>query len=336
MQARDLGWRDDVVSALNGLELEPDAPLSRRTTFGIGGPADLLVIVNTEAELVRTLSVVEQQRLPLFVLGGGSNLLVGDGGIRGVVVTLKGDLAQLTVEDGGRRVVVGCGCTFPRLTRTCIDLGWPGAVGWMGTPGQVGGAVLMNAGSNRGELGTDVVEVHAVSAHGTRVYAKDACAFGYRTSIFQRAGIGGALQDQPADSSVTSTDQEPTYLVLTRVILECEKFATEKAQELDAEAKELLARRHRTQPKLRSAGSLFKNPPGDFAGRLIEAAGLKGVTMGRAQVSPVHANFVVNLGGATAADVVGLANHIIATVHERFGVQLVWEVRRVGEFVEAP
>jgi len=330
--ARDLSWRDDVVAALAGLEVELDAPLSKRTTFGIGGPADLLVTANTEADVVRVLAVVAAGALPLFVLGGGSNLLVGDGGIRGVVLTLRGDLAEQRIEDDGHRIVVGCGCTFPRLTRTALDLGWPGAVGWMGTPGQVGGAVLMNAGSNLGEVGADVAFVHAVSADGVHVYDREACGFSYRNSVFQRSGVGGARRDQVTDISVTSTDQRMTYLVLTRAILQCEKSATEKAKELDAHAKELLARRHRTQPKLRSAGSLFKNPPGDFAGRLIEAAGLKGFTMGRAQVSLVHANFIVNLGGASAADVVAVADHAVAVVREQSGVELQWEVRRVGEF----
>ena len=337
MSARDVSWRDDVVEALAGLETEIDAPLSKRTTFGIGGPADLLVRATSDDDVRRVLALVDARALPLFVLGGGSNLLVGDGGIRGVVLTLAGDLAQQTVENGGARIVVGCGCTFPRLTRTCLDLGWTGAVGWMGTPGQVGGAVLMNAGSHHGELGSDVIEVHAVDAEGSHVFTREQCGFGYRTSIFQRRGVGGARRDAPVDqavdTSVTSTDQQTKHLVLTRVILGCEKFATEKAKELDAHAKELLARRHRTQPKLRSAGSLFKNPQGDFAGRLIEAAGLKGFTVGRAQVSPIHANFVVNLGGASAADVVAVAEHVIEVVRATSGTELQWEVRRVGEFI---
>lgn len=350
MTAASLSWRDDVVASLTGvggLELEIDAPLSKRTTFGIGGPADLLVTANTDADVVAVLTVVEQHGLPLFVLGGGSNLLVGDGGIRGVVLTLRGDLAEQRIEDGGATVVVGAGCTFPRLTRTALDLGWPGALGWMGTPGQVGGALLMNAGSIHGEIGADVVEVHAVSVDGPQVFTREQCGFAYRSSVFQRRGVGGARRDGASegdqsitsasgsrdDSSLTSTDQQTKHLVLTRAILRCEKFATEKARELDAQAKELLARRHRTQPKLRSAGSLFKNPVGDFAGRLIEASGLKGFTMGRAQVSPVHANFVVNLGGARAADVVAVADHVVATVKRDHGVELVWEVRRVGEFV---
>jgi UDP-N-acetylmuramate dehydrogenase len=327
----DLTWRPALLERLvtvPGLEVEVDAPLSKRTTFGIGGPADVLVEAGDERQVQAVLAAIADAGVPLFVLGGGSNLLVGDGGIRGVVLTLGGDLASLAIEDGGRRLVVGCGCTFPRLTRTALDLGWPGAVGWLGTPGQVGGAVLMNAGSRWGEIGSDVVEVIAVDATGERRFDRDQCAFAYRTSVFQQRGVGGAR----VDTSITSADQESLRLVLTRVILQCDNSSTEKAKELDATAKELLARRHRTQPRLRSAGSLFKNPPGDFAGRLIEAAGLKGFTVGRAQVSEVHANFIVNLGGAMAQDVVAVADHVATTVKQHSGVSLEWEVRRVGDF----
>lgn len=328
MTTLDLSWRDAAIAALAGIEVVVDAPLSKRTTFGIGGPADLLAIAKTDAEVSRVLKVVDHAGVPLFVLGGGSNLLVKDGGVRGVVLSLGGDLAALVISENGKSIEVGAGCTFPRLTKTAIELGWPSAVGWMGTPGQVGGALLMNAGSRWGEIADVVVEVVGCDADGVHRFAKADCAFAYRTSVFQRRAEEEARQ---VDVSVISPDRKVKRLVLTRGILRCDNSATEKAKELDAQAKELLARRHRTQPKLRSAGSLFKNPPGDFAGRLIEASGLKGFTVGRAQVSPVHANFVVNLGGATAADVCAVADHVIAKVSADHGVVLEWEVRRVGE-----
>ncbi len=338
MTTRDLSWRNDAIAALtpdrlddSALEIVVDAPLAKRTTFGIGGPADLLAIAKSDDDVARVLQVVEQQRLPLFVLGGGSNLLVRDGGVRGVVLTLAGDLAALVisndVSETGKTVEVGAGCTYPRLTKTCLELGWPSAVGWMGTPGQVGGALLMNAGSWWGEIADVVVDVTAATSQGVRVLSKEECGFGYRTSSFQRGPEG---LNAEFDASITSVDRQVSRVVLTRAKLRCDKSAIEKAGELDAQAKELLTRRHQTQPKVRSAGSLFKNPPGDFAGRLIEACGLKGFTVGRAQVSPVHANFVVNVGGATAADVVAVADHVIAAVQQRFAVTLEWEVRRVG------
>lgn len=305
---------DDAAAALAGLgvEMERNAPLAKRTTFGIGGPADLLVVAKEEAHVVYALRAAEQHDLPVFVLGGGSNLLVGDGGIRGLVLTLSGQLASLQVLDGGSAIHVGAGVTYPRLTRTALDLGWPPAVGWMGTPGQVGGALIMNAGTKHGEIGDVVIEVRGASVDGVRVFDRSACEFSYRNSFFQRSA---------------------SRLVLTSASLRCDSRETDETatEKLDTMAKELLHRRHASQPKLRSAGSIFKNPPGDYAGRLIEAAGLKGFTVGRAQVSPVHANFVVNLGGATAADVVAVATHAQTKVRDQFGVTLEWEVRRVGE-----
>lgn len=303
---------DAVARALEGIEQERSAVLARRTTFGIGGPADLLLIARDESEVVRALAAAAQHGVPVFVLGGGSNLLVGDGGIRGLVLTLSGALASLQVLEGGAAIHVGAGVTYPRLTRTALDLGWPSAVGWMGTPGQVGGALIMNAGTRHGELGDVVVEVRGASAAGVHHFDRLACGFAYRSSAF------------------------PPKTVLTSAQLRCDTRKTDESEGLDTMAKDLLHRRHASQPKLRSAGSIFKNPPGDFAGRLIEACGLKGFTVGRAQVSPVHANFVVNLGGALAADVVAVATHAQALVVERFGVKLEWEVRRVGEHLPSP
>lgn len=299
---------DTIVAALADMPCERDAPMSKRTTFGIGGPADVLVSPRNEAELARVIAAIEELRLPWFILGGGSNLLVADRGIRGVVLSLAGELTSLEVEEDGAVLHVGAGVSFPRLTRKAIDLGWPSAIGWMGTPGQVGGALKMNAGTRDGEIGDVVVEVRAVTTSGVRTFSREACGFRYRNSAF------------------------PVDAVLTRAILRCDDRKIDEVGELDRVAKELLAKRHRTQPKLRSAGSLFKNPPGDHAGRLIEAAGLKGARRGSAQISEAHANFVVNLGGATADDVLALATLAQDEVKARFGVELEWEVKRVGEF----
>jgi UDP-N-acetylmuramate dehydrogenase len=303
---------DDVAAGLSGIEHVRDVVLAKRTTFGIGGPADLLVTTTTDAEVVTVLRLARDHGVPVTVLGGGSNLLVADAGVRGVVLTLGGALASLRVFDDGKSIEVGAGVTYPRLTRTALDLGWPAAVGWMGTPGQVGGALKMNAGTRDGELGDVVVEVRAASADGAVTIARAECGFGYRQSKFS------------------------TALVLTSTLLHCEDRRSHEAEALDRKAKELLAKRHQSQPKLRSAGSIFKNPPGDFAGRLIEAAGLKGFSVGGAAISDVHANFVVNRGGARAADVLAVATHAQRVVQERFSVALEWEVRRIGDFDALP
>jgi UDP-N-acetylmuramate dehydrogenase len=297
-----------ATADLAGLAVERGVLLAKRTTFGIGGPADLLVQAATPDDVVRVLAVSRDRGLPLFILGGGSNLLVGDRGIRGITLVLTGQLASLEVRDGGRTIEVGAGVTYPRLTRTALDLGWKPAVGWMGTPGQVGGALKMNAGTRHGEIGDTVVEVRLALPDGVQTLPKAACGFGYRTSAF------------------------PVGSVLTSTLLQCDSRQTDEMEALDAMAKELLHRRHQSQPKLRSAGSIFKNPPGDYAGRLIEACGLKGYAVGNARISEVHANFVVNAGGATAQDVVSVAEHARRSVQEKFGVALEWEVRRVGEF----
>lgn len=296
------------VAALADIPFSLDVPMAKRTTLGIGGPADVLVSPRREEELVHVLRSAETLGLPVFFLGGGSNLLVADRGIRGVVVALAGELAAIAVREQGARLDVGAGVTFPRLTRTALDLGWQPAIGWMGTPGQVGGALKMNAGTRDGEIGDVVESVYGATARGVLTFSHAEAGFRYRGSEF------------------------PHEVVLTRTILRCDDRRTVEIEELDRVAKELLAKRHRTQPKLRSAGSLFKNPPGDFAGRLIEAAGLKGRRIGQAQISEVHANFFVNLGGATAADICALAALARGEVERRFGVTLEWEVRRVGDF----
>lgn len=298
----DLRARAPAIAATEGVSL------AKRTTFGIGGPADVLVEARSPDEVAAVLAWTRDHGLPIFVLGGGSNLLIADKGIRGCVLTLVGPLKEHRVEAEGTRLVVGAACSFPRLTRTAIDLGWPSAIGWIGTPGQVGGALRMNAGSRDGEIGDVVIEVSGTTPDQHLVLRREECGFRYRGSEF------------------------PSDIVLTSVILQCDKHRNEDPKALDVRARELLARRHRTQPKLRSAGSIFKNPPGDYAGRLIEAAGLKGLTQGGARISEVHANFIVNAGGALAADVIALAQVAERTVAERFGVRLEWEVRRIGDF----
>jgi UDP-N-acetylmuramate dehydrogenase len=299
---------DEACAALAGLDVRRDEPMARHTTFGIGGPADLWVRARDEAEVQRVLQVADQHQLALVVVGGGSNLLVGDGGVRGVTLTLGGALATLAVRDDGRVIDVGAACPFGHLTNAALDLGWPPAVGWFGTPGQVGGALVMNAGTREGQIGDVVVEVRASSAAGPLRLPRSACGFGYRASVF------------------------PAGAVLTGACLQCDSHKTDESETLKAMAQAQLTRRHATQPKLRCAGSFFKNPPGDYAGRLIEAAGLKGLAIGGARISEVHANFVVNTGGATARDVVAVAEHAQRIVKAQSGVNLEWEVRRVGEF----
>lgn len=284
-------------------------PLAPFTTFNIGGPADIIVFPRTPHELFVVMQAAHQHALPTFFLGGGSNLLISDEGIRGVVINLSGEMEQLSVSDDGKEIFVGTAVTFPKLTKVALDLGWEGALGWHGTPGSVGGALKMNAGGPLGEIGAVVQSVSGVSLAGHHEFSHSDAGFTYRNSKF------------------------PPNTVLTFAKLRCETACKTFGKELSQKSKELVIRRKQTQPKQRSAGSMFKNPPNDFAGRLIEAAGLKGKRLGDAQISDVHANFLVNLGRATAQDVYALSKLARDTVLAQSGILLEYEVKLVGNFV---
>ncbi len=300
-------WVDAYVAAC-GAPTRLGVALAPFTTFRIGGPADVLVEPADEAQAVAAWNMAHHMGIPVTVLGGGSNVLIADAGVRGMVLRLSGRLSAIVVKDDGGAVDVGAGASFARLTKTCMGLGWPRSNGWVGTPGTVGGAFIMNAGSKLGEVGEVVESVRAVVDGAVTVLTRAQCGFAYRTSAFPKRSLllGGTLRCANADPDLST---------------EIEKAATES-----------LLRRKASQPKEHSAGSIFKNPPNDYAGRLIEACGLKGTQEGGARISPTHANFIVNVGGATAANVLALAARAQRDVAQQFGVALEWEVRRIGEF----
>lgn len=306
-------WRERLVAAIGEDRVDFDAPLAPRVAFRIGGPADALVRP-TSAEMLRdTLEVARAFALPVTVLGTGSNVLVADAGIRGIVLRLAGELADVHVgpgEDGRASIEVGAGALNAQLVALALNLDLVG-IEFLGTiPGTFGGALIMNAGAHGGEIGPYVVEVKLIDASGAIVARPAAdCGFAYRTSAF---APGEVLVS--ARLSVGSGD----------------------AKAARAHLRSMRERRRATQPlDWPNAGSLFKNPPGDFAGRLIEACGLKGHAIGGARISTLHANFVVNEGGATAADVVAVASAAQQAVEARFGVRLEWEVRRLGDWTPA-
>jgi UDP-N-acetylmuramate dehydrogenase len=294
------------ISEIGDVPHKREEKLAAYTTFNIGGPADVMVFPRSPSELSRVMRSAHSFGLPTFFLGGGSNLLISDLGIRGVVLQLVGEMEQLTVSEDGKEIIVGAAVSFPKLTKTALDLGWQGALGWHGTPGLVGGALKMNAGSRLGEIGAVVETVHGVSLEAEHTFSRAQAGFSYRNSRF------------------------PAGTVLTFARLRCESADRSLGVELNKRSKELVVRRKQTQPKHRSAGSMFKNPPADFAGRLIEAAGLKGTRIGDAQISEVHANFIVNLGCATAQDVFELSRLARETVHQQSGVLLEYEVKLIG------
>jgi len=284
-------------------ELLRDEPMSRYTSWRVGGPADMLYKPASLDDLARFLRSLPDDT-PLFWLGLGSNLLVRDGGIRGVVVAgarLFGDLEDL----GNHRVRVGTSVPCTRLSRQCIRWGYGPSEFFAGIPGTVGGALAMNAGAHGGETWERVTAVRTLDRSGeTRDREPAEFEIGYRS-----------VKGPPDEWFIEAT-------------LEFDPSVTPSMER----QKEMLDRRRQTQPLgLPSCGSVFRNPPGDHAARLIEAAGLKGHRIGGAEVSAKHANFVINAGDATAADIERLIDHVQATVKRVHGVDLIHEVRMVGE-----
>ncbi len=294
-----------LLTDLQRLGLSPivDEPLARRGFWRIGGPADVWVDVAEEAQLQGVMAL----GLPVTVVGRGSNLLVADAGIRGITVRLGGALRGGALGLDGADV--GAGMANTVLLSRLRSAGLGGAAALAGVPGTLGGAIRMNAGWSLGEIGDRVRSVRVVLP-------------------------GGAVDELPGDALDFAYRQTrlPPGAVVTRVRLDLLTSAQQVADEA-ATVDAHLARRRATQPLDQpSCGSVFKNPPGDAAGRLQEAAGLKGVQRGGARISDKHANFIVNTGGASAADVWWLVRHARDTVWRRFGIALEPEVHPAGDW----
>ncbi len=289
-----------------GVEVLQEEPLAPYTTLHMGGPAEYLALVKNETDLYQVLSEAKAAQMPLYFLGGGSNLLVSDAGVRGVVVHLTGDFLRIHMSPDGRDISVGAAYSFPKLTRHALELGWERALGWCGVPGSVGGALKMNAGTRQGELGEVVLRVEAMTENGALELSHDDMGFSYRNTHF------------------------PPNAVLCRTYLHYPQPQPERKLELLHEAQELAKKRKATQPKFRSAGSMFKNPPGDYAGRLIEACGLKGTQIGGARISELHANFFLNYAQASSKDMLAICELARKKVYDQFGIVLEYEVRHWG------
>jgi UDP-N-acetylmuramate dehydrogenase len=294
--------REALAAALGG-SVRFDVPLARYTSLRVGGPAEALATPADRTELARTLALCGELGLPLQVLGNGFNTLVRDGGVEGVVLRLQRLRALGRGEAGD--VVAEAGVTHATLTRFCALHGLAGLEFGAGIPGTVGGWVAMNAGIPEREVKDALRGVVLADAAG-RVHCTPRAALPFR---YRSAGL-------PAGAVVVAAS-----------------FAVRQADraEVESEVERHLAKRANTQPlDIPSCGSVFKNPPGEFAGRLIEQAGLKGARVGGAEISPVHANFIVNRGGASAADVLSLIELARTRVREGSGVALEPEVHIVG------
>jgi UDP-N-acetylmuramate dehydrogenase len=282
-----------------------DEPLRRYTAWKIGGPADALIEPTSAGEVIEAIEKARRHGFPVTILGGGTNVLVRDGGIRGLTIRLAKALNN--VETEGNSVTADAGVLYPSLANTTASRGLAGLEFATGIPGTVGGAVYMNAGAYGSETKNVLVwaDVYRPEEGVVRMRNEE-LDLSYRHSILH---------------------EQPGWLVLRASY----DLSTGDPQELKARIKEFRAQRMNGSPNRPSCGSTFKRPPGDFPGRVIEAAGLKGTRVGNIEVSPVHANYLVNLGGGTAADALKLIELVQETVREKLGVELEPEVRVIGE-----
>ncbi|MGE5550372.1 MAG: UDP-N-acetylmuramate dehydrogenase [Bacteroidota bacterium] len=298
-------WREELRTMIAAGEVRFDEPMRAHTSFRIGGPVDALVVPGTPAELRQAADFAVLRELPWLVLGRGSNLLVRDGGLRGLALKTSPCLRWCRFTDG--EVLAGAGLTLAELANEAAARSLAGLAFAGGIPGTVGGGVLMNAGAYGGEMAAVVTEVTAYyPGRGEKVWSGGELGFGYRQSRFQ----GETVLIENARFKLTAGDEAAIR------------------EEMACLARQRQAKQPLSMP---SAGSVFRRPPGGHAGPLIEQAGLKGVCIGAAQVSPLHANFIVNLGGATAADVLALIELVQRRVLASSGVMLVPEIKVVGE-----
>ena len=297
------GWRGEFAALFPAALF--DEPLSKHTTFHIGGPADALVTARSIADLTELFAFSKKRRLPVFPVGWGSNLLVRDGGIRGIVLKFAGDFEEVrfAADDS---VWTGAAVRLPNLVMQCAEQGLTGAEPLVGVPGCVGGALVMNAGTRQGEIGDLVrsVEIFEPKTLQAVVLPKAEIRFAYRSSSLQKSVLTGAVLELRRGSKVD-------------IIEIIKKFQQQRLK---------------TQPVHSfNVGSVFKNPKDNFAAKLIEESGFKGRPFGGARVSPKHANFIENFAGAKASDVLALVGEIQAAVKARTGVELEPEMKVVGE-----
>jgi UDP-N-acetylmuramate dehydrogenase len=297
---------DKVVDIVGEENVHTDEPMSRHTTFRIGGNADYFVKPGNADEVAAVIVVCREYNIPYFILGNGSNLLVSDDGYRGMIINIMDNMDSVTVD--GRIITAQAGAMLVRVSVMARDNALTGLEFASGIPGTIGGAVYMNAGAYGGEMKNIVKTVRAIDEYG-RIYELDSekMDFSYRHSIV-----------------------EERKLIVLEVTLELEHGSREA---IDDRMKELAEARRSKQPlEYPSAGSTFKRPEGYFAGKLIMDAGLRGYSVGGAQVAEKHCGFVINKGGATASDVVELIRDVQHDVDDKFGVTLEPEVKMLGEF----
>lgn len=298
--------KEKLESILPKEQILTQEPMSRHTTFRVGGPAEYFLTANTAEQLRSVLACLREEGMPYFLLGNGSNLLVGDRGYRGAVVRLGGIFETIDIQD--ETIRAGAGASLAMTARRAMESGLCGMEFASGIPGTLGGAVRMNAGAYGGEMSMLVVSADVMDEKGAvRTLSREEMLFGYRTSVIKNS---------------------PYTVLGAKLVLE-----RDKREEIAARMQRLARQRREKQPlEFASAGSTFKRPEGNFAGKLIMEAGLGGYSLGGAQVSEKHCGFIVNKGNATAADIAGLIREVAEKVQEKFGIILEPEVIFLGDF----
>ena len=325
------------LRALLGERARRSEPLARHCTFGVGGPADIWVSLATRKDLIGVVTLCAERRWPLLVTGNGTNVLYADAGVRGVVARVALNSYSIEEQDNDTALLIaGAGVSWPRLLNELAALGWSGLEFGPGIPGTLGGGVISNAGAHGSDLGEVLAWVEVLDASDAAQeavapkllhYQHDDIRLSYRHSRF-RAERRVQFDEQGYPIAAPRKLIEPAEIIVQLGIF----LHREEPHILRAVIDEHKQHRKRTQPPQQSAGSVFKNPEGDHAGRLIEAAGMRGLTYGGAQISERHANFIVNVGGASAADIAALIRMAHTRVREQFGVDMELEVELRGEW----
>ena len=297
-----------ALRAAFGGRVKEHTSLARFTAARVGGLADGLLEVNSLDELAQACTLLWKAGSPILILGGGSNVLVSDAGVRGVVLINR--TRQVRFESESKpQVWAESGANFGMLARQAASRGLAGLEWAAGIPGTVGGAVIGNAGAHSGDMAGNLLLAEILHPNGVREnWMVDRFEYAYRSSV---------LKEYPGSA------------VVLAALLRLESSTPESVQ---AKMDVYNDQRRRTQPPGASIGSMFKNPPGDFAGRLLDAAGMKGMVVGDAEISPLHANFFINRGRATASDIWTLIERAREVVAQQFGVQLELEIERVGDW----
>ncbi len=297
------------LQTLWGTRAVENEPLARHCTFRVGGPADLFIRAETRNELIEFVNAARETATPFFILGNGSNILVADAGIRGLVIENHTTAYETRVEGDRLILTAESGAALPGVANRLARQGWTGLEWAIGVPSTIGAAVVGNAGAHGSSICDSLLRAEVLTPERVvQWWSKADLAFAYRYS---------RLKANPNEGVVLRAEFE---------------LKADDPANCIARMNQYTEHRRRTQPTDPSVGSMFKNPPGDYAGRLIEAAGLKGTHVGNVEVSPVHANFFVNHGGASARDVVSLVELVRGQVKEKFGVELELEIQLVGEW----